>query len=128
MAATPRKRARTRPSRPPKTVEEYIARAPELARRKLKEFRAILRSAVPPDASEVISYGIPAFGQKKILVWYAVFSNHCSLFPTASVIAMFKDELKSYSKSKGTIHFPIDDPLPADLIRKIVRTRVGHGS
>jgi uncharacterized protein YdhG (YjbR/CyaY superfamily) len=57
-------------------------------------------------------------------VWFAAFSNHCSLFPTASVIAEFKDDLKGYSTSKGTVHFPADKPLPATLIKKLVKARV----
>ena len=86
--------------------------------------RAAIRSAVPADASETISYGIPAFKYKTILVWYAAFSEHCSLFPTASVIAEFRKELKGFSTSKGTIHFPTDKPLPTALIKRIVKTRV----
>jgi uncharacterized protein YdhG (YjbR/CyaY superfamily) len=56
-------------------------------------------------------------------VWFAAFSDHCSLFPTASVIAEFKDELNGYSTSKGTVHFPLDKPLPTALIKKIVKAR-----
>jgi uncharacterized protein YdhG (YjbR/CyaY superfamily) len=107
-----------------KTVDEYLARVPRPARRTLQKLRANIRSAVPRDAEEVISYRIPAFKYKKILVWYAAFAGHCSLFPTASVIARFKDELKGYRLSKGTIQFPLDKPLPAALIKKLVRTRV----
>ena len=68
--------------------------------------RATIRSAVPPDAIEIISYGIPAFKDRRVLVWYAAFSNHCSLFPTAAVIEKFKNELNGFSTPKGTIHFP----------------------
>jgi uncharacterized protein YdhG (YjbR/CyaY superfamily) len=106
-----------------KTVDEYFARVPESARSTLIKMRATIRSAVPPEAIETIRYGIPAFKQKKVLVWFAAFSNHCSLFPTASVIEAFKDELKSFSTSKGTIQFPIDKPLPTALIKKIVKER-----
>ena len=67
---------------------------------------------------------IPAFKHKKVLVWYAAFSNHCSLFPTAAVIEQFKDELKGFSTSKGTVHFPTDKPMPVELIKKMVRARV----
>jgi len=80
----------------------------------------------PPEAAEVISYGIPAFKDKRVLVWFATFSNHCSLFPTASVIGAFKDELKAYTISKGTIQFPLDQPLPVALIRKLVKARVAQ--
>ena len=71
---------------------------------------------MPPEATETISYRIPAFRYKEVLVWFAAFSNHCSLFPTASVIEAFKKELEGFSTSKGTIHFPTDKPLPAPLI------------
>jgi len=81
---------------------------------------------VPPDATEIISYKIPAFKHKKVLVWYAAFANHCSLFPTASVIEAFKDELSGFSTSKGTIHFPLDKPMPVELIKRMVRARVAE--
>jgi uncharacterized protein YdhG (YjbR/CyaY superfamily) len=108
----------------PKTVDEYIAHVPEPGRGVVQELRAIIRSAVPRGATEVISYGIPAFRQKRVLVWYAAFSHHCSLFPTNAVIEIYKDELKRFATSKGTIKFPIDEPLPAALIKKMVKTRV----
>jgi len=107
-----------------KTVDEYFARVPEPARSTLREMRAAIRSVVPPEATEVISYQIPAFKHKVVLVWYAAFSNHCSLFPTASVIEALRDELKGYSTSKGTIHFPVEKPLPIALIKKVVEARV----
>lgn len=106
------------------TVDDYLARVPQPARTTLNKVRAAIRSAVPVETEEVISYGIPAFKWKKVVVWYAAFSNHCSLFPTASVIAMFKDELKGYRLSKGTIHFPVDIPLPASLVKKMVKARL----
>jgi uncharacterized protein YdhG (YjbR/CyaY superfamily) len=108
----------------PKSVDEYIARVPEPAQGTMKKMRAAIRSAVPSDATETISYKIPAFKHERILVWFAAFSDHCSLFPTASVIEEFKDELKGYATSKGTIHFPTDKPLPTALIKKIVKARV----
>lgn len=108
----------------PKNVDEYLARAPEQARSALTKIRAAIRSVVPPNATETISYGIPAFRTKKgILVWFAAFSAHCSLFPTAAVIESFRSELKDYRTSKGTIHFPLDKPLPVALIKKIVKAR-----
>src|SRR6202166_1534579 len=91
----------------PKDVDKYIARVPEPARSRLKEMRAAIRSAVPAEAVEIISYQIPAFKTKKVLVWYAAFSEHCSLFPTASVIDEFRDELAGFKTSKGTVQFPI---------------------
>jgi len=112
----------------PKTVEEYLARVPGPARATLNKLRAAIRSAVPADAFEVISYGIPAFKQKRVLVWYAAFANHCSLFPTAAVIDEFRDDLKVFKTSKGTIQFPTDKPLPVALIKKIVKARVREAS
>jgi uncharacterized protein YdhG (YjbR/CyaY superfamily) len=73
-----------------------------------------------------LSYAVPAFKSKHIPVWYGVFADHGGLFPTAAVIAMFKNELKDYSTAKGTIHFPLDKPLPMALIKKIVKTRVAQ--
>lgn len=109
-------------------VAEYIAQVPEPARRMMNELRAIIRSAVPAQATEVISYRIPAFRDKKVLVWYAAFAKHCSLFPTNAVIEMFKDELKDFSISKGTIQFPIGKPLPVALIKRIVKARAAQAA
>ena len=108
----------------PKTVDEYLAAVPEPARGALNQIRAAIRSVVPPESTEIISYKIPAFKHKKVLVWYAAFSNHCSLFPTAAVIEQFKNELKGFSTSKGTIHFPLDKPMPVELIKRLVSARV----
>jgi uncharacterized protein YdhG (YjbR/CyaY superfamily) len=109
----------------PKDFDEYLAGVPEPARGTLNRIRAVIRSAMPADA-EAISYGIPAFKYKGSLMWYAAFSNHCSLFPTASVIEAFKNELKGFSTSKGTIHFLTDKPLPTVLVKKLVRARVAQ--
>jgi uncharacterized protein YdhG (YjbR/CyaY superfamily) len=110
----------------PKNVDEYLAGVPEPARSTLNKMRAAIRSAVPPEATETISYRMPAFKCKGVLVWFAAFSDHCSLFPTAAVIEAFKDELKGYSTSKGTIHFPTDKPLPTALVKKLVTARVAQ--
>jgi uncharacterized protein YdhG (YjbR/CyaY superfamily) len=110
----------------PKNVDEYLAGIPEAARSTFNELRRVIRSAVPPEASEVISYRIPAFRDKVVLVWFAAFSNHCSLFPSAAVIKAFNHELKRFHTSKGTVHFPLDEPLPAALIKKLVKARVAH--
>jgi uncharacterized protein YdhG (YjbR/CyaY superfamily) len=107
-----------------KTVDEYLAEIPEPARGTFNKMRAAIQSAVPPQATEIISYGIPAFKDDRVLVWFAAFSNHCSLFPTAAIIEAFKDELKGFSTSKGTIHFPTDKPLPTALVKKLVKARV----
>ncbi len=110
----------------PKNVDEYLAGVPEPARSTLNKMRVAIRSTVPPEAIETISYGMPAFKHKGVLVWFAAFSNHCSLFPTASVIEAFKNELKGFSTSKGTIHFPTDKPLPTALVKKLVKARVAQ--
>ena len=105
------------------TVAEYLARVPEPARSALNQMRAAIREVVPPGSTEVISYNIPAFKDKKILVWYAAFAGHCSLFPGAAVIEQFKDELKGYTTRKGTVQFPIDRALPLELIKRLTRAR-----
>ena len=110
----------------PKTVDDYLAAVPEPARSTLQRVRAAIRSVVPAEATEAISYGIPAFKYKGTLVWFAAFSDHCSLFPTASVIKAFEKELKGYKTSKGTIHFPVDKPLPAPLVKKMVKARLAE--
>jgi uncharacterized protein YdhG (YjbR/CyaY superfamily) len=109
-----------------KSVDDYLAGVPEPARSTLQRVRAAIRSAVPAEATEAISYGMPAFKYKGTLVWFAAFANHCSLFPTASVIKAFKNELKGYETTKGTIHFPVDKPLPAALVKKIVKARLAE--
>jgi uncharacterized protein YdhG (YjbR/CyaY superfamily) len=81
---------------------------------------------VPRESTEILSYRIPAFKHKKVVVWYAAFSDHCSLFPTNAVIEAFKNELQGFSTSKGTIHFPIDKPVPTALIKKLVKARVAQ--
>lgn len=107
-----------------KTVDEYAAGVPEPARSAFEDLRAAVRSAVPRDAIETISYQIPAIRHKVILVWFAAFSDHCSLFPTAAVMEEFKNELKGFTTSKGTVQFALDKPLPIALVKKLVRERV----
>ena len=108
----------------PKTVDEYFAALPPAARKTMVQMRAAIRSSVPRDATEVISYCIPAFKWKKAMVFYAAYVDHYSLFPTAAVVSEFEDELKGYSVSKGTIRFPVDKPLPITLIKNMVKFRV----
>ncbi len=109
----------------PKSVEEYLSRIPKPARSTLNRVRAAIRSVVPPETTEAIGYGIPMFRYKGGLVAYAAFLNHCSFFPmNASFITVFKKDLKGYETSKGTIRFPVDKPLPATLIKKLVRARL----
>lgn len=120
----------------PKTVEEYLAAVPEPARSTLSKVRAVIketanRAVAPAEITETISYGIPAFKiempkYKGILMWYAAFSDHCSLFPKVSVIEKFKKELKNHRVSKGTIHFSVKKPLPAALLKKMVKARLAE--
>jgi len=110
----------------PKSVDEYLARVPEPAHGTLQKVRAAIRSAVPSDATEVISYGMPAFKYKETLIWFAAFANHCSIFPTAAVIEQFKKELKGFATSKGTIKFPTNKPLPVSLVKKFAKARIAQ--
>ena len=123
-----KKSANTSPAKgmgpPAATVDEYIDRAPEPGRAALMKMRATIRSVLPREATEVISYKMPAFKHGKVLVWYAAFKDHCSLFPTAEVIGAFKDELAGYGTSKGTVRFPIGKPLPIALIKRLVKARL----
>lgn len=110
----------------PKTIDEYLAGVPEPARGTLQKIRAAIRAAAP-DATECISYRMPAFRHGKLLVSFAAFSKHCSLFPMSNaVFATFQPELAKYETSKGTIRFPVDKPLPAALVRKIVKARLAE--
>ena len=120
------RRSAPKRSSAPQNIDEYLAGVPEPARSTLNKMRAAIRSALPPGAAETISYRMPAFKCKVVLVWFAAFSDHCSLFPTASVIEEFKNELEGFSTSKGTIHFPTDKPLPIALIRRLVKARVAQ--
>jgi uncharacterized protein YdhG (YjbR/CyaY superfamily) len=114
-------------SKVPKTVDEYLAAVPEPGRSTLEKVRTIIASVVPQEATEAISYQIPAFRYKGALVCYAAFSDHCSFFPMdASLIVKYKRELKGYRTAKGTIQFPLDKPLPATLLKKIVKARVAR--
>jgi len=108
-----------------KTVDEYLANTPEPARSTLKHVRRVIKSVVPKETTEIISYRIPMFKYRGMLVGYAAFAKHCSLFPTGSgVIEKFAKELKSYKTSRGTIQFPSDKPLPDALLKKIVKQRI----
>lgn len=122
-SATPR----TKPADSAEGVDAYLAQVPEPARTTLEKVRAAIRSAAPKEATEGISYGMPAFRYKGALVGYAAFKSHCSFFPMqASLIDEMKDELKSYRTAKGTLQFPQDKPLPVGLVRKMVKLRVAE--
>ncbi len=109
----------------PNTIDEYLADVPEPARATLQKIRAAIRSAAPPEAIEAITYRIPTFKYNGALVAFAAFSHHCSFFPMSyAVIGAFKNELKAFEVSKGTIRFPVDKPLPATLVKKMVKARI----
>ena len=108
-------------------MDEYFAQVSEPAHSTLQKMRALILAAAPAETTEAISYGIPTFKYNGSLVALAAFKNHCSLFPMgASVLAGIADEIKDYQVSKGTLHFPVDKPMPARLVRKIVKLRVAQ--
>ena len=121
------KKAPAKSNAVPTNIDEYLADVPEHARTTLNKIRATIRSAVPTEATETISYRIPTFKYKGGLVAFAAFSKHCSLFPMSyAVIREFNQELKDYHTSKGTIQFPVDKPLPAVLVKKMVKARIAE--
>jgi uncharacterized protein YdhG (YjbR/CyaY superfamily) len=106
-----------------KTIDDYFATVPDDVKPILAEIRNIIKQAAPT-AKQVISYNMPAFKQNGILVYYAAQKSHIGFYPTASPILVFKDELSAYKFSKGAIQFPLDKPLPVELISKMVKFRV----
>jgi uncharacterized protein YdhG (YjbR/CyaY superfamily) len=109
----------------PQTVDDYLAALPEEARATLEKIRKTIKAAAPK-ATEVISYQMPMYKYHGMLVGFAAFKDHCSFFPGANPVATFKDELKAYKTSKGTIRFPIGKPLPAALVKKLVKARIAE--
>jgi len=106
-------------------VEAYIAAVSEPAQTTLRQLREIIRSAVPKEAVEVISYGIPAFALPKAFFGYAAFKRHIGVLPfSGSLLNSFDQELTPYTRTKSSLHLPYDKPLPTQLIRKLVRARV----
>lgn len=106
-------------------VEAYLAEAPEPHRTTLERVRAMIRAAAPEEAEECISYGMPAFRYKGALVGYAAFKKHCSFFPMGSaVLDELGAEVAPYRTAKGTLQFAPDKPLPASLVKKLVKARV----
>jgi uncharacterized protein YdhG (YjbR/CyaY superfamily) len=106
-------------------VEAYLAAVPEPGRTTLREVRAAIQSVVPAETTESICYRMPMFKYKGVLVGYAAFTNHCSLIlANGSTVEAFKDELAAYETTKGTVKFPLDKPLPAALVKKLVKARV----
>ena len=109
----------------PKNIDAYIANFPKNVQEILSELRAIIRDAAP-EAEEAISYQMPTFRFKGNLVHFAAYKNHIGFYPTPSGIEKFKKELSVYGGAKGSVKFPIDIPLPFDLISKIVKFRVAE--
>jgi uncharacterized protein YdhG (YjbR/CyaY superfamily) len=106
-----------------RTVDEYIVNFPEKTQAILQQIRQTIHEAAP-QAEEAISYQMPAFKQNGVLVWFAAFKNHIGFFPKTSAIAKFKKKLAPYQTSKGTIRFPINEPIPVDLVKEIVCFRL----
>jgi uncharacterized protein YdhG (YjbR/CyaY superfamily) len=107
----------------PQTIDEYLAALSREKRAALEKLRRTIKSAAPR-AEECISYQIPAFRlDGRMLVWFGASANHCAFYPGA-VVEAHKDELKDYTTSKGTIRFQADNPLPAALVRKLVKARI----
>lgn len=107
----------------PKTVTEYLAAADKRARPRLRELRTIVRAAAP-GAVESLKWGMPAHSYKRILVMYAAFKNHVSLFPGTPTVRAFRKALAKHRASGSTVRFPLNQPVPAALIRRLVKHRV----
>ncbi|PKO02394.1 MAG: hypothetical protein CVU43_08170 [Chloroflexi bacterium HGW-Chloroflexi-5] len=105
------------------SIDQYISEAPQEVQERLNHLRAVIKSEVP-DAEERIAYAMPTFSQNGNLVHFAYFKNHIGFFPAPSGIENFKDELAKYKTSKGTVQFPLDEDIPMDLVREIVRFRL----
>ena len=107
------------------SIDEYIATFPEDIQKILEELRATIKAAAP-DATEKISYQMPTFFLKGNLVHFAALKHHIGFYPTPSGIEAYKNELSRYESSKGAVRFPIDEPLPLELVRKVVQFRVAE--
>jgi len=110
-------------AQPPKDIDEYIARFPADVRAILEKVRTTIRAAAP-EAKETISYQMPAFKQHGILVYFAAWENHIGLYPPVSGDKAIEKAVARYSGPKGNLQFPLDEPIPYDLIERIVRLRV----
>jgi uncharacterized protein YdhG (YjbR/CyaY superfamily) len=112
----------------PQTIDAYVGMYQRRIQRLLQGMRQAIRDAIP-DAGEAIRYGIPTFKLRgKNLVHFAAFKNHIGFYPTSSGIAAFRKQLSKYKTSKGTVQFPLDEPIPYDLVKKITRFRVAEVS
>ena len=106
-----------------KTIDDYIAAFPENVQNILRELRKTILD-VAPEAKETISYQIPSFELNGNLVWFAAFKNHIGFYPRASAIEAFKEKLAKYEVRKGTVRFPLNQPIPFKLVKEIVKFRV----
>ena len=106
-----------------KNVSEYLEAFPPGMRKTLQQLRQTIKAAAPR-AEEMISYRMPAYRYKGMLVYFGGYQNHIGFYPVSSAIAKFKNELSKYKTSKGTVQFSPDEPLPLGLIRKMVKFRV----
>ncbi|SDE20878.1 Uncharacterized conserved protein YdhG, YjbR/CyaY-like superfamily, DUF1801 family [Mucilaginibacter pineti] len=111
----------------PLNIDEYITGFPANVQQLLEQLRAIIKAAAP-QATEVISYAMPAFKQHTVLVYFAGYANHIGFYPTSSGIEAFKEEFtaRNYKWSKGAVQFPLNQPLPAELITRIVKFRLNQ--
>jgi uncharacterized protein YdhG (YjbR/CyaY superfamily) len=105
------------------SIDEYIRLFPEHTRKKLREMREVIREQAP-QAQERISYRMPAFFLNGNLVYFAAYAKHIGFYPTASGIRAFKSNLSKYKYAKGSVQFPLEEPLPIKLIKKIVKFRI----
>jgi uncharacterized protein YdhG (YjbR/CyaY superfamily) len=106
------------------SIDEYIAEFPPETRKVLEEVRAVIKASAP-DATETISYAIPTFDLNgRHLVHFAGYKSHIGFYPGSRGIEAFREEIKSYKSAKGSVQFPLDQPMPTDLIRRIVEHRV----
>ncbi|AYL97467.1 iron chaperone [Mucilaginibacter celer] len=108
---------------PKETIDEYIADFPDEVQQKLQQVRATIKAAAP-DAVEAIKYAIPTFILNGNLVHFGGFKNHIGFYPAPQGLEEFKEELSGYKGAKGSVQFPLNEPLPLDLITKIVKFRV----
>lgn len=106
-----------------KSIDDYVNQFPDEIKSKLETIRAAIKKAAPK-STEVISYGMPAFKQNKVLVYFAAGKNHIGFYPTPNPIIIFSKELEGYKTSKGAIQFPLDKKIPLTLITKITKFRV----
>ena len=135
MKTKPKAKSQTKPKAGPKpkakkapaTIDAYLAAVPQPHRAALEKLRADIHAAAP-GTEECISYGVPAFRREgRMLVWFAAAKNHCSFFP-GGVVQQFGKELAGYETSKGTVRFPPEAPLPAGLVRKLVKARIARNA